>query len=194
MKQFIPPASQGNLFVKGFDLRQQPTGQTKSVSVCLYIEQACCGSPSRHSWPGMAGYQFFFSFFFFYHVLVMGCVVFRLVTIYSSCLVAKLAVSLSRLEFLLHTYMAFSRVLKLFKVGFILFWSFEISVNILRNQKWMIGLDSYSRQVFVCCLTHRGSTVGFLLLQCSSGVVRHPRDLQVSVAARFCRVLIFASS
>ena len=38
------------------------------------------------------------------------------------------------------------------------------------------------------------STVGFLLLQCSSGVVRHPRDLQVSVAARFCRVLIFASS
>ena len=39
-----------------------------------------------------------------------------------------------------------------------------------------------------------GSTVGFLLLQCSSGVVRHPRDLQVSVATRFCRVLIFASS
>ena len=28
------------------------------------------------------------------------------------------------------------------------FWSFEISVNILRNQKQMIGLDSYSRQVF----------------------------------------------
>ena len=41
---------------------------------------------------------------------------------------------------------------------------------------------------------HRGSTVGFLLLQCSSGVVRHPRDLQVSVATHFCRVLIFASS
>ena len=41
---------------------------------------------------------------------------------------------------------------------------------------------------------HRGSTVGFLLLQCSSGVVLHPRDLQVSVATRFCRVLIFASS
>ena len=38
------------------------------------------------------------------------------------------------------------------------------------------------------------STVGFLLLQCSSGVVRHPRDLQVSVATRFCRVLIFVSS
>ena len=35
-------------------------------------------------------------------------------------------------------------------VQFILyFWSFEISVNILRNRKKkMIGLDSYSRQVF----------------------------------------------
>ena len=30
-----------------------------------------------------------------------------------------------------------------------LFWSFEISDNILRNQKWMIGFDSYSRQVFI---------------------------------------------
>ena len=47
---------------------------------------------------------------------------------------------------------------------------------------------------FVCCLAHRGSTVGFLLLQCSSGVVRHPGDLRVSVATRSCRVLIFASS
>ena len=28
------------------------------------------------------------------------------------------------------------------------FWSFEISANILRNQKYIIGLDSYSRQVF----------------------------------------------
>ena len=27
--------------------------------------------------------------------------------------------------------------------------SFEISDNILRNQKYMTGLDSYSRQVFV---------------------------------------------
>ena len=50
------------------------------------------------------------------------------------------------------------------------------------------------RILFVCCLAHRGSTVGFLLLQCSSGVVRHPRDLQVSIATRFCRVCIFASS
>ena len=32
------------------------------------------------------------------------------------------------------------------------------------------------------------------LLQCSSGVVRHPRDLQVSVAKCFCRVLVFVSS
>ena len=55
----------------------------------------------------------------------------------------------------------------------------------------LIGLG---RSFFVCCLAQRGVTVGFLLLQCSSGVVRHPRDLQVSVATRFCRVLIFASS
>ena len=55
----------------------------------------------------------------------------------------------------------------------------------------LVGLG---RSFFVCCLAHRGSTVGFLLLQCSSGVVRHPRDLQVSVATRFCRVFIFASS
>ena len=52
----------------------------------------------------------------------------------------------------------------------------------------------YSDASFACCLAHRGSTVGFLLLQCSSGVVRHCRDLQVSVATRFYRVLIFASS
>ena len=55
-------------------------------------------------------------------------------------------------------------------------------------------LVGWGRRFFVCCLAHRGSTVGFLLLQCSSSVVRHPRDLQVSVAARFCRVLIFVSS
>ena len=55
----------------------------------------------------------------------------------------------------------------------------------------LVGLG---RSFFVCLLAHRGSTVGFLLLQCSSGVVRHPRDLQMSVATRFCRVLIFASS
>ena len=52
----------------------------------------------------------------------------------------------------------------------------------------------FGPELFVCCLAHRGSTVGFLLLQCSSGVVGHPRDLQVSVATHFCRVLIFAST
>ena len=45
------------------------------------------------------------------------------------------------------------------------------------------------------CIMNRGSTVGFLLLQCPSGVVRHSGDLRVSVATRcFCRVLIFVSS
>ena len=28
------------------------------------------------------------------------------------------------------------------------FWSFEIRVNILRNQKYMFRLDSYARQAF----------------------------------------------
>ena len=55
----------------------------------------------------------------------------------------------------------------------------------------LVGLG---RSFFVCCLAHRGSTVSFLLLQCSSDVVRHPGDLRVSVATRSCRVLIFASS
>ena len=55
----------------------------------------------------------------------------------------------------------------------------------------LVGLG---RSFFICCLAHRGSAVGFLLLRCSGGVVRHPGGLRVSVAARFCRVLIFASS
>ena len=55
----------------------------------------------------------------------------------------------------------------------------------------LVGLG---RSFFVCCLAHRGSTIGFLLLQCSSDVVRHPGDLRVSVAKRSCRVLIFGSS
>ena len=56
-------------------------------------------------------------------------------------------------------------------------------------------LVGWGRSFFICCWAHRGSTVGFLLLKCSSGVVRHPRDLQVSVATRcFCWVLIFVSS
>ena len=36
----------------------------------------------------------------------------------------------------------------------------------------LVGLG---RSFFVCCLAHRGSTVVFRLLQCSSGVVRRPR-------------------
>ena len=55
----------------------------------------------------------------------------------------------------------------------------------------LVGLG---RSFFVCCLARRGSAVGFLLLRCSGGVVRRPGDLRVSVATRFCRVLIFASS
>ena len=55
----------------------------------------------------------------------------------------------------------------------------------------LVGLG---RSFFVCCLAHRGSTVGFLLLQCSSGVVQHPGDFRVSLATRSWRVLIFASS
>ena len=60
-----------------------------------------------------------------------------------------------------------------------------------RHKAILVGLG---RSLFVCCLAHRGSTVGFRLLQCSSGVVRHPGDLRVSVATRSCRVLIIASS
>ena len=55
-------------------------------------------------------------------------------------------------------------------------------------------LVGFGRSYFVCCLAHRDSTVGFLLLQCSSGVVRYPGYLRVSVATRSCRVLIFTSS
>ena len=47
------------------------------------------------------------------------------------------------------------RDLLLLKDSFLIFiwlhcsWSFEISDNILRNQKYMIGLDSYSKQVSI---------------------------------------------
>ena len=68
------------------------------------------------------------------------------------------------------------------------------SVSMMAPTKLFI-LVGWGRSFFVCCLAHRGSAVGFLLLQCSSGVVRHPRDLQVSVTTRcFCRVLIFVTS
>ena len=57
----------------------------------------------------------------------------------------------------------------------------------------LVGLG---RSFFVCCLAQRGSTVGFLLLQCSSGVVRHPKDLQVSVntflsSPHLCFIIVF---
>ena len=68
-----------------------------------------------------------------------------------------------------------------------------VEISTLRHFIKLFILVGLGRSFFVCCLAHRGSTVGFLLLQCSSGVVRHPRDLQVSVATHFCRVLIFAS-
>ena len=66
-----------------------------------------------------------------------------------------------------------------------------------RQTQWwpdikLFSLVGWGRRFFVCCLAHRRSAVGFLLLQCSSGVLRHPRDLQVSVATLcFCRVLIY---
>ena len=75
-------------------------------------------------------------------------------------------------------------------------WTFkrEGSPYIACNERQAFYTSEDTKRNKLCCLAHRGSTVGFLLLQCSSGVVRHPRDLQVSVATRFCRVLIFASS
>ena len=68
---------------------------------------------------------------------------------------------------------------------------FQVSTLSTKGNFILVGLG---RSFFVCCLAHRGSTVGFRLLQCSSDFVRHPEDLRVSVATRSCRVLIFASS
>ena len=39
----------------------------------------------------------------------------------------------------------------------------------------LVGLGRFLLFFFVYCLAPRGSTVGFLLLQCSSGVVREPK-------------------
>ena len=59
----------------------------------------------------------------------------------------------------------------------------------------LFNLVGWGWSFLICYLAHRGSTVGIVLLQCSSYVVRHPRDLHVSVATRcFCRVLIFVLS
>ena len=57
-------------------------------------------------------------------------------------------------------------------------------------------LVGFGRSFFVCCLAHRGSTVGFLLLQCSSGVFQYPRDLQVrsqhvSIRSHLCFTIVF---
>ena len=58
-----------------------------------------------------------------------------------------------------------------------------------------LHLFSYiSLHGFIVLINFCYTALGFLLLQWSSGVVLHPRDLQVSVATRSCRVLIFASS
>ena len=77
---------------------------------------------------------------------------------------------------------------------FFFFFFFASLFNCTQVSQCQTQLWPRHKAIFVYCLAHRGSTVGFLLLQCSSGVVRHPMDLQVSVATRFCRVLIFASS
>ena len=55
----------------------------------------------------------------------------------------------------------------------------------VRGDVLRLILVGWDRSFLVCCLAHRGSTVNFLLLQRSSGVVRHPRDLQVLVATRY---------
>ena len=47
---------------------------------------------------------------------------------------------------------------------------FQLVPEIQRFEKLFI-LVGLGRSFFVCCLAHRGSTVGFLMLQCSSGVV-----------------------
>ena len=63
-----------------------------------------------------------------------------------------------------------------------------VRLNDGRDIKLFI-LVGWRRSFFVCCLAHRGSTFFFLffffLLQCSIGVIRHHRDLQVSVATHF---------
>ena len=64
----------------------------------------------------------------------------------------------------------------------------------LPTMYWLPKLHKRPYKARFIANSSSGSTVGFLLLQCSSGVVRHPRDLQVSVATHFCRVLSFASS
>ena len=49
-------------------------------------------------------------------------------------------------------------------------WHLVWDVDWLNNSLWWPKCNS--------CLAHRGSTASFRLLQCSSGVVRQPKDLQ----------------
>ena len=89
--------------------------QTPTVTLArpLFVTSVCL---ETHIKP----HQFFFFFFFFFTIimLVMGCAVSSPCNnlLFLPC--GKLVVSLTRLEFLLHTYMAFSHAFKLFKVGF----------------------------------------------------------------------------
>ena len=102
-----------------------------------------------------------------------------------TCLFKTLTVTVSSLP-LRHSSAATSSLTYVFMLA--------SSSKALTFSERLLILVGLGRSFCVCCLAHRGSTVGFLLLQCSSGVVRHPSDLQVSVATRSCRVLIFASS
>ena len=73
------------------------------------------------------------------------------------------------------------------------------SINLMRQSACLVFnpiTGNYFASLFNCTPVGRASdsTVGFLLPQFFSGVVRHPRDLQVSVATGFCQVLIFVSS
>ena len=69
--------------------------------------------------------------------------------------------------------------------------SVKLYLNVVAKKKLLYLLNITSVDITT---GPPGSTVGFLLLQCSSGVVLHPGDLRVSVPTRSCRVLIFASS
>ena len=77
-------------------------------------------------------------------------------------------------------------------------YQFLIIAYLFTFQWWprhkAIYFSWFGSEFFCLLLGPPGFNCWFFLLQCSSGVVRHPRDLQVSVATRFCRVLIFASS
>ena len=80
------------------------------------------------------------------------------------------------------TYSVNSKVITLPKVSKV-FFPFCLCHNphLLATFNWFY-MKGWGRSFFVRRLAYRDSTVGFLLLQCFSGVVRHPWDLQVSVA------------